>query len=299
MWAVARHGFFALANLGLFLSPVVVLAVARDAGLTRRGALWGGAVTASVMGVLLLVGARMPFGGNVLYDLGLGPSTVHGAIVIPGAPGWMWWLATFIAVGSATLAIGLIAVDVSRQRFRGRPDRLLLLGFACIYLVPLLAVDNFFDRYLLAVLAPLTAILLTLDGGSSRIRGRRRVPALALLAGLALFGVLGTHDYLEHNRARWSLLDRLIVQQVPADRVDGGFEFAGWFGLHPVAVWQQRRRGVTDDYIVSHLAQQNMVGFRSIEARKYRRWLPPRMEGIELYERLRRPLGARGKGKSD
>lgn len=284
--AVVRYAVVIFVNLGLFLSPVVALMLSNGAGLQRRVVAWTTGLSVLVLLALLLSGESLPIGGNVLYDLGVGPSTVHGARFLPGAPDGSWWLATAVAAVAGSFAVALLGMDVVRHRFRSRPDRLLLLVFPLLYLAPLLGVDNFFDRYLLPILAPLAAVLLGVHAVPSRARVGGVAAALGLLAALAMLGVLGTRDYLEHSRARWSLLQTLIERGVPAERIDGGFEFDGWSGLHPATVWEQRRRGKSYEFVVSHLGPRHMRDFRVLDTRWYQRLLPPRKEGLVLYQRV-------------
>ena len=57
-----------------------------------------------------------------------------------------------------------------------------------------------------------------------------RGAALVLLAIYALFSVAATHDYLAWNRIRWNALQELIREaKIPFDRIQGGFEFYGWY----------------------------------------------------------------------
>lgn len=284
--AFARHGGISFLNLGLFLSPVLALLLSGGIGAGRRVGEASAALAVALFGGLALAGVALPVGGNVLHDLGLGPSTLHGARVLPGAPAGAWWLVTALAVFAGSFAVALAAADLAAGGLRGRPERLLLLAFPALYLAPLFVADNFFDRYLLPTLAPLAAYLLTSIGARAGPPRRDLGFATSLLVGLAVFSVLGTRDYLERNRARWSLLAPLVEGGVSADRVDAGFEFDGWSGLHPATVWAERRGGRLDDFVVSHVGPQHMPGFRVVDSRWYRRLLPPGTEGVVLYERV-------------
>ncbi len=283
---VGENAFGAFAYLGLFLSPLVALALASNARLGRGFAI-AGAASAVALLVLTLLDLRMPVGANVLYDLGLGPPTLHGAQALPGAPPWVWWILTAIAMGGGMFGAALIARETWTHHLARRPERILLLAFPLVYLVPLFAVPNFFDRYLLPVLAPLAAVLLTPHDRPLRPSRAAHALGFALVVPLALFGVLGTRDYLEHNRARWALLEPLIERGVRGDNIDAGFEVDGWSGLHPAVVWQKRQQELDRDahFLVSHLGPRNLPGYRLVETRSYQRLLPPREEVIGLYER--------------
>jgi 4-amino-4-deoxy-L-arabinose transferase-like glycosyltransferase len=296
--ALGANALTSVSYLGLFAAPVVGL-VATGAG--RAGPLAVGSALCGGLGVLAaaLAGRRMPFGINVLYDLGVGPPTLHGARALAGGPAWLWWLATFAALASAAFCAALLgrgAVTRSRGQ-RRRAEALLLPIFPLVYLAPFLVVGNFFDRYLLPVLPCLVALLLSLPARPGRATRPGWAAALLLLAPLATLAVLGTRDYLEHHRARWALIGTLVDRGVPLERIEGGFELDGWSTRDPgprqLARWAARRWvGFEEsDFVLSHLALGARSGLRAIDARAYRRLLPPRIEVLTLFEKTG---GARG-----
>ncbi len=281
---VGTNALTSVSYLGLFLAPVLALV-----GWGMRRASARALVLFGALGtfVAALAGRRMPFGFNILYDLGLGPSTLHGALRLPGAPSWFWWLVTFGALAGGAFCIALLAVGVTTRRseLRRRPEALLLLIFPVLYLAPFLGLANFFDRYLLPVLPCLAALLLTLPGRPAPATRRGCVAALLLLAPLATYAVLGTRDYLEWNRARWALLAPLIERGVPPQGVDGGFEFDGWSGLDPEARWSQRLAGREHAEFLLSYVKLDARAYRALDARAYTRLLPPRIEILTLYRK--------------
>lgn len=276
--------------LGLFAAPVSA------ALLPRAG--WRVALGAAIATPLALQlawqrGRPMPLGGNVLYDLGLGPATLAGAFDAVGrAPAWCWWGVTALALASAFTALGLIGLALARHsaELRRRPELLMLLALPPIHLLPQIASQNFFDRYLIALLPGLVALLLALPG--RRGRGRSR-PAVALGWGLclafAVFGTLGTRDYLEHHRARWRLIDGLLERGVAPARINGGFEFEGLNAPDPDVLGRfLSRRGIyEDEFVVSH--EPAIRGYRVLATASFRRLLPPGTETLTLHRRLGPP----------
>jgi len=100
------------------------------------------------------------------------------------------------------------------------PAYLLALGM----LVYFLATGKFFIRYAL-LLVP-GVVLLPLDAFRSA-RLNRTILTIGLVATFAL-GVVWTRDQVSFNEARWTAGNWLLDQGVPADRIEGGFEWDCW-----------------------------------------------------------------------
>jgi hypothetical protein len=280
-----RSSLVAVLDLALFAAPgVAALAVA-----ARRRVLVGAA--AGLLPALLALraaGVRMPVGGNVLYDLGVGPATLTGAYdALARAPAGLWWGVTALAVASALAACGLVASALAGRAaaLRGRPALVMLAVLPVAVLAPQIASRNFFDRYLLTVLPAALALLIGLCGGARLTRTGGALAALGV-AALALWGVLGTRDYLEHHRARWALIGELLERGVPPERLEAGFEFEGWRTRDEHAVTGYlRRRGIYErEFVVSHAARVRR--YRPIAQRSFRRWLPPGIETLTAHQRL-------------
>jgi hypothetical protein len=155
----------------------------------------------------------------------------------------------------------------------------------------LLQAHYYFDRYLL-VLVPLAAAAL-----AASPRGLGTGPAFAVPALLlGVWGVAGTHDYMQWNRARWDLLQGLEARGVDARRIDGGMEYNGdrlaaVLGTAPTDA--DARRGqpasrkswwwVVDDEFV--IAFSDLEGYSITEEREWTRWLPPGQGRVLLLQR--------------
>ena len=88
---------------------------------------------------------------------------------------------------------------------------------------------GFYDRYLIPLLPPLMMSVSVGSGAAGRPGFPSPAIGLALMLAYGGFSVAATHDYLSWNRARWKALDHLINdERIPAERIDGGFEFNGW-----------------------------------------------------------------------
>ena len=60
-------------------------------------------------------------------------------------------------------------------------------------------------------------------------RTRFRLLPTALAAGIALWSVVGLHDYFAWSSIRWALVERIRARGTPSLReVDAGYEVNGW-----------------------------------------------------------------------
>lgn len=104
------------------------------------------------------------------------------------------------------------------------PSRgLIYLTFLAL-LALILVYPLFVERYFLPFL-PLSIILLL-----EAARGLRPSPALAAV-GLLVVGVLSVGlmwDYFDWHAARWDNSQALVAQGVPLEKLDAGYEWAGW-----------------------------------------------------------------------
>ena len=104
---------------------------------------------------------------------------------------------------------------------------------------------------------------------------------VAMLVVMGVYGVLGTRDYLEHHRARWTLLDELIEGGTDPEDIHGGFEFKCRHGdenLRPDS-WADMNG---QRYVLS-LASE-LEGHRPVKSLSYTRLLPPGNQVITVFE---------------
>lgn len=106
---------------------------------------------------------------------------------------------------------------------------LLLLGYSAFMLID----HHKFDRYFFPVY-PLLIILLTSRQGNPSISIFRKALSVGTLLVMAVFSVIATNDYLSWQEARWTALTELVEEQhISPHRIDGGFEFNGWYETGP------------------------------------------------------------------
>ena len=88
----------------------------------------------------------------------------------------------------------------------------------------------YFDRYML----PMLVLFMLFTGTSKAIGGKLPKPFFHILLGFVLimgfYSITETQHYLEWNRDRWEMANRLMGQGVRAEAIDGGHEFNGWHG---------------------------------------------------------------------
>ncbi|WP_321961090.1 glycosyltransferase family 39 protein [Paraburkholderia sp. J7] len=294
------------AYLGWFLFPVLVWRLPRT---VRRARQWGvrraALIAAGVAGLAIWIAMislerSMPVAGNVIAATGIGPVLLSdgpypAAFALPHA---FWVFVTLISVAGAIMLVlelslacaALFAPQRSKLDARARGVRVFLLSSAAIYVAPFLA-SHFYDRYLLPVSFLLLALLVIDD---PRNPARKREPvgsraasfaAVVTLAAMGLFSVMATHDYMSLNRARWSLLDDLTARGVAADRIDGGFEFNGFYLYDPSYVAKPQRGfwWIYDNQYVVRFT--HLQGYREVNRAEFARWLAPREPSVLLLER--------------
>ncbi len=291
---VVNAAFRGLETLA-FLAAPLALALRRDV-LTRHRRLFVAATTLlAILAVLLFLrtGARMFYLTNVMYDLGLGASSLRDtqflALRQPVELGPALGLPLTLL---ATLAAGiLLTAWVDGLRRRPEPAVcFLFVATAALFLGSLVHTRYYFDRYLLVVL-PFALAALAAAG-----RVELGKASLALAALLAWYAIAGTHDYLAWNRARWAGLAELAAAGVTPAEIDGGMEFNGWTlaaGLDRWPTDAEARPGqpptrkswwwvVDDRYVLSFRPLPGYVVRRSLP---YTRWLAPGTGRVVVLER--------------
>jgi hypothetical protein len=167
-----------------------------------------------------------------------------------------------------------------------RPVVLAALVTAVTYL-GFLVVAGFLDRYLVWLLPPALVVVAAAHPIAAAASRRWFAAGAIVLAGIAVFGVAAGHDYFAWNRSRWAALhylDRALG--VPSSRIDGGFEFNGWYGFDPS---YRERPGLSwwwvqdDVYLVTF---GPVAGYAEVARFAYRRWFPPGDGAILVLRRL-------------
>ena len=170
--------------------------------------------------------------------------------------------------------------------------------FSIIYITPFLVVHaniRYTNVILPYIILLLVGILEYFNRKNIKLRKVNYRNVLLLFSPLILFGILATHDYLSFQRERWKALNYLTQKEmIPADKIDGGFEFNEWHFSHIYDVWEMTtnidKKGrfwpVDDDeYIVT---VTEIEGYDVYKVFKYRKWLPFGEFSIKVLKRKTR-----------
>jgi 4-amino-4-deoxy-L-arabinose transferase-like glycosyltransferase len=261
----------------------------------------------AILGVLFVQNHLMPFGRNVLFDLGLGPPTLRDVYILklpnlPHGSKVLWTLITFMSLTGASLlildlfsALRYLFFAQSRQGKDTHKSLLLLmlLSLAFLYFIPI-GIAGIFDRYVVFLL-PFSMSLNLVAGGlpeSVKVERAHGVLTVALLMAYCSFSVGATHDYLAWNRSRWQALDYLTGQcGVSPKRIDGGFEFNGWHGYTPSfpSTGGSGKENKSwwwvedDEYMISFGA---VPGYEEMKRYTYQKWIPYCRDNMFILHRV-------------
>lgn len=215
-------------------------------------------VLAVALAVAMLAGFYVkheipPLAGNVVQPFGIGPLTLldtyemkRNLPVVTGQVGF-WWVVSAGACWGAVIGLmataSLVAATLSgrREGSEAQSQAAVLLGFVAAYggaVLVFVAIAPLFDRYWIPLLAPLVAIVAAASGGRIHL-----VAGAVLVAAMAAFSVMGTHDWLAWQRSRWEAVRYLDAQSIPASKIDGGYEFNGTRTYRPGSPSQSGKPG--------------------------------------------------------
>ncbi len=291
----------ALLYLGLFSLPMLLLTRRPDfVGKAPSWLRWVPTVAASgvaaMAGVGLLVMHRtMPITGNILVPQGIGPLLLRDAEIlhlrnVPPLPSAFWIPVTLLSIYGMfelTARVAIYAMNTVSIRWLGRfgPGQAgVLFGATAIlaYYAPLMLLPAFFDRYNLPVL-PIALFFLANVSAAGSIN-RCSISASSILCLLmATFSVLGAHDYMAWNRARWTAIADLQNAGIatPAN-LDGGLEYNGYFSYQPSGEkhgdkswwWIDK-----DDYQITF---GSIAGMKVFKTYPYETLLPPATRTLQV-----------------
>ena len=209
--------------LGLFFSPLTlsILAANRECRHSQRLGIFvvTGAGLAIVMGCLL---TDFQFMGNIISHYGLGTTraVMQGDLIVWGRE---WWYVVLYIIGGGLVGALSFLLYEYRALFNLKSSTVrACLIFIALY-GGLLSIIQAYDRYIL-LLIPLLLILLV---PLLTLRYSKMV-MIALLLAQWSYGIVGTHNYLAWQQARWQLSDRLLSRSIAPEKIEGGYEWDGW-----------------------------------------------------------------------
>ena len=247
----------------------------------------GGAMAALVLAIgWRQTGHALPWLGNILTTHGLGPFTLpdveHFNLAAPDSVLPAWWPALTalgmvgVVVGVALLAGRMPSMPWSRMARSISARHWMLVGTGMAYLTPLL-ISGMFDRYLLALVPIMGALLLTRPA-----RHWQLGLATLCLTVMSLTTVALVHDHFSWQRARWALVDVAKNKHHITDaELNAGFEHdTARFYLGATAdsarhgfKWQARPYKVTFRVLPGH---------EVIDTQPWSAWLSPSRQTLYL-----------------
>ncbi len=243
-------------------------------------------LNALILFYLWRIGKVFPFGGNILFNFGLGTELLADVYTLglpntPRLPDWTMLAVNFIS----QLSISFLLIFLVKSWWTLLPENRRFAKFLilanCIYL-PLLSITSFFDRYLLLPIASFFFVLLLFVD-----RQELRFPSLKWLLFLMMstFSLLATKDYMNWNRARHEAFNYLISNGVDIREMDAGYEYNGFFNYHPDRLEKEGRSfwWVTDDEWM--IAFGDVSGYRQVKSFPYRRWLFLKNDAVLVLQR--------------
>jgi hypothetical protein len=179
----------------------------------------------------------MPWLGHVIGTLSIVPNTGEMLGTRPVTLGLPWRVALSLLV-ILSVAMFLEQMVTKPWRTRPRPNQSseqlrqavwilgpFAIGYAA-FLLPRAIYFFIFDRYLLELLpVAITFLCLTYQRW---VRERLPVWCTVMLVVSSLYAVTGTHDWFALNRARVAAIDEIEKTGVPANVIQGGYDYDGW-----------------------------------------------------------------------
>lgn len=216
---------------GLFIFPFIVVMMRKMKPMLL---VMVAVLSIGLFAYLQFKGYTIPIFDNILYNFGIGPATLYDywfadkmeSHQIPV----MWWK---IVTCVACIGFSYIWVFILSKRTRWatflRTPKLFILLIIVGYFIPITSIYCY-DRYLLLSI-PLVLVVLFFLIEEVDLTKRVYVPLLALIC---IFSITGTRDYLQWQSAKWKCIHTALAQGVSADKIDGGFEFNGWYNYNDV-----------------------------------------------------------------
>jgi hypothetical protein len=207
-----------------------------------------------------------PFGGNVFYNLGLGPVLLKDIYVLNLPVGFEIPNYIFISLGFICQILGCyIFLFFGKRIIRAFQKPLEHKFFLMLVLINILylgamMIFSYFDRYLLLLFVSILVIIYN-EKSKKRFYQYRSLVILTILFGY--FSMVATKDYLTWNRVSHVAYEKLISSGIVKEKIDAGLSRNGFEGTLPEIE-------KTHEYVLSFNDLQN---YEQIESITFYRWL--------------------------
>jgi len=207
-----------------------------------------------------------PYGGNIFYNLGLGPVLLKDIYVLDLPIGFEVPNLMMICFGLVCQILGCyIFIWLGKKVYQALRSPLQNQFFLMLVLINLvylgaMMIFSYFDRYLLLLFASILMIVF-FETSQKSINQYKSFIVLTFLFGL--FSIFGTKDYLTWNRVSHSAYEALISEGIDQQKIDAGLSKNGFEG----AINEIETK---HEYILSFNKLENYEVVKSID---FYRWL--------------------------
>ena len=293
MWGIyLRRAVEALMTIGMYAAPIYAAIVLGHGRIFKRERIESPGRSARVrwliygLGAIVFVltvarlaarGEWFPYLTDILTRAGLRPYLAYYAWDAGALRGEILPHGVFVALTILAAIAGLALIygvvrQIDRAWWRGAAIELQFVIALTLFIgLPSLIFATFYERYLLPLLPGAIILLL---GATRRQSFSMRAGGVAL-AGMAIIAWALMQDYLNWNEARWQVGRELLAQSVPASKIDGGYEWDGWY-LYDATVAYIRATGqpfiydpwqyvLDPEYVLAFLPMKNYHVERVIE----------------------------------
>ncbi len=244
------------------------------------------AVNIALFLLMLSAGKTFPFGGNILFNFGLGSELLadvytYGLPNVPRAPEWIMLALQFISQLNASFLFILIIKNYKHLAPLQKEAIVFLLIFNLIYL-PVMSITSFFDRYLLPTIVSFFIIISFFTQLALPVRKTWKLLPFVLICGFSIFA---TRDFMAWNTAKNQAFRYLTDQGISIREMDAGYEYNGLYNYHfPKETTDDHSFWwVTDDkYLITF---GPVSGYRAIASFPYYRLLSLQQDAILVLQR--------------
>ena len=174
--------------------------------------------------------------GFIVNNYGLGPRLLAGTPSV--IPNIIWLIIAIPSIIASLIFVSIIVYEVFYKKYfnleslkklklRKGSINFFIILVLLLQLIFILIKSSVFDRYFL-VLVPFFIILMFSFMRELKFKFQVKYLYFVVIL-LAIFSLIGTHDYISWNKARWQGINYLFNQGISPKEIDGGFEFNGWY----------------------------------------------------------------------